>query len=282
VYFAAAHEIPQLLREIGRERERTFREVGEGTGRELDLDVFDRSYLHLFVWSRANRELVGAYRIGRSDDLLREQGLGGLYTSTLFAYKPRLFESMGPALEMGRSFIRPEYQRSYVGLLLLWKGIGQLVQREPRYATLFGPVSISADYRSASQRLLVAFLEQNRYVHEWSRWVRPRCPAGRELHRGLPFGPGRLADLEDVSSFISEIEADQKGVPILLRQYLKLGGRLLGFNVDPDFSNVLDVLIMVDLRRTDEKILARYMGREGASAFLAHHRLPEEIRSSAG
>ena len=271
VYIASAPEIPNLLREIGRQRERTFREVGEGTGREIDLDEFDRSYRHLFVWSRENRELIGAYRIGLTDELLGERGTDGLYTSSLFAYKPQLFSSMGPALEMGRSFIRPEYQKSYAALLLLWKGIGRLVLRHPGHATLFGPVSISADYRSASQRLIVAFLEQNKYAHDWSRWVRPRTPSRPVRSRGFRLSPDQLCDLNDVSSFIAEIEADHKGVPILLRQYLKLGGRLLGFNVDPEFSNVLDVLIMVDLRRTAPAILARYMGREGAARFQARH-----------
>ncbi len=280
VYVAAADEIPQLLREIGREREICFREVGEGTGRDTDLDGFDRTYLHLFAWSRENRELVGAYRLGLTDVLLRDQGRDGLYTSTLFAYKPRLFESMGPAIEMGRSFITSRYQKSYAGLLLLWKGIGQFVMRHPRYATLFGPVSISAEYRSASQRLLVAFLEQNRYAHEWARWVRPRTPTRPDRSGGYRLAPTQLRDLDDVSTFISEIEADHKGVPILLKQYLKLGGRLLGFNVDPAFSNVLDVLIMVDLRRTDRKILARYMGREGAERFQSLCHPPSHSRAS--
>jgi putative hemolysin len=272
VYVAAAAEIPALLREIGRQREISFREVGEGTGREIDLDRFDRSYLHLFAWDRRDRKLIGAYRLGRTDVLLGDRGLEGLYTTTLFAYRPRLFEAMGPGLEMGRSFIRAEYQKSYAALLLLWKGIGRFVVRDPRYATLFGPVSISADYRSASQRLIVSFLEQNKYAHEWSRWVRPRSLTRPGRADGYGLSPSQLRDLDDVSSFISEIEADQKGIPILLKQYLRLGGRLLGFNVDPEFSNVLDVLIMVDLRRTDRKILARTMGRDGMARFLeAHH-----------
>jgi len=281
VYVAAASEIPHMLREIGRQREISFRKVGEGTGRDLDLDVFDRTYRHLFVWSRENRELIGAYRLGLTDKLLTDSGLGGLYTSTLFNFKPRLFESMGPALEMGRSFIRSEYQKSYTSLLLLWKGIGHYVLRDPRYATLFGPVSISADYRSASQRLIVAFLEQNKYAHEWSRWVRPRTPTRPGRATGYGLSPAQLRDLDDVSSFIAEIEADHKGVPILLKQYLRLGGRLLGFNVDPEFSYVLDVLIMVDLRHTDPKILGRYMGRDGAARFFASHQSDTDSRSRA-
>jgi putative hemolysin len=272
VYVADAPQIPELLREIGRLREITFRAVGEGTGRALDIDSFDQRYRHLFIWHRERREVVGAYRVGVSERLLAAEGISGLYTSTLFRFDRRLFDHMGPALELGRSFIRLEYQRSFSGLLLLWKGVGRLVVDQPEHAVLFGPVSISASYRNASQQLIAAFLKQNAYRHAASRWVRSRTPfRGRTthgLHRVVP----ELRDLDEVSAFIADLEVDRKGIPILLRQYLKVGGRLLGFNVDPAFSNVLDVLVMVDLRTTPEKILARYLGIEGAASFLAHHR----------
>ena len=188
-----------------------------------------------------------------------------------FKYQPKLFDAMGPALEMGRSWIRSEHQKSFTGLMLLWKGIGEFDGRHPRYATLFGPVSISADYRSASQRMIVAFLERNRKMSEWSDWVAPTTPLRAPRWPGARRGPSHLNDLEDVSTFISEIESDQKGVPILLKQYLRLDGRLLSYNVDPDFANVLDVLIVVDLRRTSQKALQRYMGRDNLERFRAFH-----------
>jgi putative hemolysin len=271
VFLADATEIPNVLREIGRLRELSFREVGEGTGRELDLDRFDDSYQHLFVWQSARHEIVGAYRIGSCDSILFREGVRGLYSATLFRYSRQLFEAMGPALELGRSFVRSEYQRSLAGLALLWKGLAQFVLRHPRYAILFGPVSISADYHSASQALITSFLKENNYRHPWARWVRPRTPLRGHIPHRIRVAGRELRHLDDVSAFIAEIETDHKGVPILLRQYLKLGGRLLGFNVDPDFSNVLDVLLMVDLRNTEERTLARYMGRSGAEAFLACH-----------
>jgi putative hemolysin len=271
VYVARAHPIPKILREIGRLREVTFREVGEGTGREIDLDAFDAAYWHLFLWNRAGQEVVGAYRLGPTDEIIAASGTGGLYSASLFKYDPRLFEAMGPALEMGRSFIRTEHQKTYTGLMLLWKGIGEFVGRHPRYATLFGPVSISADYRSLSQRLIVAFLERNRKLTGLADWVRPRNPFREARRPGTSLSPAHLGDLEEVSSFISEIEADQKGVPILLKQYLRLDGRLLGYNVDPDFASVLDVLIVVDLRQTAPKALQRYMGRANLERFRAFH-----------
>jgi putative hemolysin len=271
VYVARAGAIPRLLREIGRLRELTFRDVGEGTGREIDLDVYDRAYLHLFIWDRSRHQVVGAYRLGPTDEILAASGVHGLYTASLFKYDPRLFEAMGPALEMGRSWIRTEHQRSYTGLMLLWRGIGEYVARHPRYATLFGPVSISAGYRSFSQRMIVAFLERNRKLTDWADWVRPTTPFRQKRRPGAALGPAHLNDLEEVSTFISEIESDQKGIPILLKQYLRLDGRLLGYNVDPEFANVLDVLIAVDLRRSPQKALQRYMGSANLERFRAFH-----------
>ena len=271
VYVARAGAMPHVLREIGRLREVTFRDVGEGTGREIDLDIFDDTYLHLFIWDRARQQIAGAYRLGPTDEIIATSGVPGLYTASLFNYDPKLFEAMGPALEMGRSWIRTEHQKSYTGLMLLWKGIGAYVGRHPRYATLFGPVSISADYRSLSQRMIVAFLERNRKLTGWAEWVHPTNPFRAKRRPGAPRGPAQLNDVEEVSTFISEIESDQKGVPILLKQYLRLDGRLLGYNVDPAFANVLDVLIAVDLRLSPHKALNRYMGTANLRRFRAFH-----------
>ena len=107
------------------------------------------------MWNHKQGELVGAYRIGRVDDLLGHYGAEGLYTSTLFNFQPQLLERLHNALELGRSFIRPEYQRSYAPLLLLWKGIGHYLVNNPHYRYLFGPVSISNDYTANSRHLMV-------------------------------------------------------------------------------------------------------------------------------
>lgn len=276
VCYARANQIPHLLREIGRLREYTFRGAGEGTGKALDIDAFDEYYLHLFVWNREKQEIMGAYRLGRTDEILPRHGLGGLYTQTLFRYHRELFNLMGPALEMGRSFVRPEYQRSYAGLLLLWRGIGEYVCRHPDCKTLFGPVSISNGYQVISRQLIVAYLRQVEQMHPWSRFVRPRNPFQRAKpglrRRALTYSALEdAADIDGISEVISHIEEDQKGVPILLKNYLKLGACPLGFNVDPDFSDVLDVLVLVDLSKTDPKLLERYMGKDGAAGFLEYH-----------
>ncbi len=271
----AAANIPSILREIGRLREMTFRAVGEGTGKSLDLDAFDQYYRHLFVWNEVTQEVVGAYRLGLTDQILPETGPRGLYTSTLFRYRPGYLRQLGPAIEMGRSFIRPEYQRKYQSLLLLWRGIGEFVARNPQYPMLFGPVSISRDYQTLSRDLMVRFLRS----HNSSRWlgwqVRP-CQPPRHSHApGLnPRWFARtIRSIDDVSALVSEIEHDGKGIPILLRHYLKLNARLVSFNVDPAFSDVLDGLILVDMRRSEPQLLKRFLGADAWKNFADFHEM---------
>jgi putative hemolysin len=272
VWQAEAVQIPYLLLEIGRLREETFRAVGEGTGRPFDLDRFDRHYLHIFLWHRDRREVVGAYRLGRCDRILASHGKSGLYTSTLFKYRSKLFERLGPALELGRSFIRCEYQRSYAPLLLLWKGIGRFVVANPQYRILFGPVSISRDYSDLSRQLIAGSLRHSLQLPQLARMVKPRVPLTiRKVRvKGCRTDLARTfcSNIEEVSALIADIEIDQKGIPVLLRHYLNLGGNLLAFNVDREFSDVLDGLILVDLTKTENRTLERYFGKTGARAFL--------------
>lgn len=259
VYLAPASEMPRLLDEIGRLREITFRAAGEGSGRPRDLDRFDSHYLHLFVWNAARREIAGAYRLAGTD-LAASQGL---YTATLFKFDHRFLHALGPALELGRSFIRQEYQKSYAPLLLLWKAIGKFVAANPRYRRLFGAVSISSQYQSFSREMMISFLEKNASIPSWKHLVTARNappPARTDAF---------CQNIDELSDLVSDIEPNRAGVPVLLRQYLRLGGKLLGLNIDPEFSNALDGLIVVDLTRTERKLLDRYLGREEAQQFLS-------------
>ncbi|MDJ0818536.1 MAG: GNAT family N-acyltransferase [Desulfobacterales bacterium] len=273
VCLADANRIPLTLMEIGRLREITFRQVGEGTGKSIDLDRFDEHCKHLLVWNSARRHIVGAYRLGLTDEIVRKYGKEGLYTYTLFRYQNHLLRQLGPALELSRSFVRQEYQKNFAPLMLLWKGIGEFIAAHPRYKILFGAVSITNDYNSYSRKLMAAFLEANNSLSDMSRMVRARKPYRQKTIRDLDRVNTESwpRDIEELSAWISGIETDGKGVPILIKQYLKLGGKLLSFNIDSSFGNVLDGLIMVDLTRTDPKILKRYMGSEGFAAFIDYH-----------
>jgi putative hemolysin len=273
VYLARANETPRILLELGRLREVTFRRAGEGTGKSRDLDRFDRYYWHVLLWHKSKRELVGAYRAGNTAEILAEHGVGGLYTNTLFRYDARVFEKIGPALELGRSFVRPEYQRQYAPLLLLWKAIARLVAPHAGVPVLFGAVSISNDYSKASREMIYRFFEARMQEDELSGLIEPRRPF---RPAGLRPWDCRamchaLRNIDELSQPITDVEADGKGLPILLRQYAKIGGKLIGFNVDRKFSNVLDGLVVVDLRKTEPALLERYMGREAAMRFRERH-----------
>jgi len=264
VYASPSCRINHALREIGRLREITFRAAGEGTGNALDLDRFDGHYDHLFVWHEKRREIVGAYRVGRTRHITNHHGLDGLYTRTLFRYDHRLLQAMGPALELGRSFVRPEYQRGFAPLMLLWRGIGAYIARHPECVNLFGPVSITNAYASCSRNLMAQYLMHHEFDPALSHLVRPRNPLRMDRAHALRERKAAWIpeSLEDLDIVLGETEPILKQVPVLLRQYLKLGGTLLGLNVDPDFENALDGLIRVDLRKTPMAMLARYFDEQ--------------------
>ena len=275
VYAARASEMPHLLDELGRLREITFRDAGEGTGGSADIDHFDDYYWHLLLWNKENQELAGAYRAGNTDEIIRTHGIKGLYTQTLFRYDERLFLKLGSALELGRSFVRQEYQRQFAPLLFLWKGIARFVANHPETPVLFGAVSISNEYSRLSREMIVRYFEQRDDGHDFADLIHPRTPFRAPILRRWDCGAicSALRDLDELAEPISDVEEDGKGLPILIRQYAKVGGKLIAFNLDRKFSDVVDGLVVVDLRQTNPGVLERYMGKDGVSAFRRFHHL---------
>ena len=190
VVSASAAQIPNSLHEIGRLREITFRKTSEGTGKPIDIDHFDEYYQHVMLWHREGQEIIGAYRLGLSDTILKERGLRGLYTSTLFEYRDELFRKVHSSLELGRSFVVPEHQKTYQPLMLLWSGIGRFVIKHPQYRYLFGAVSINSGYLGISRKLIVEFLKRRPYPLRSGK-VRPgeESPS-RRIHRQKEHGAG--------------------------------------------------------------------------------------------
>jgi len=278
VYLVGPERIPNTLREIGRLREVCFRMEGEGSGKACDLDEFDRHYEHMFLWDHQKHCIAGAYRIGKTDIILPKYGKKGLYTSTLFKFSDEFLEALTPGCEAGRSFVSPEYQKDSHSLLLLWRGLAAIVTRDPRHHLLFGPVSISNTYSKASKTLIARYLRegQDEDLLKLATRVRPRRPF---RHKRRIFGlegeeVSHLLDgVEDVSILVSEIEADRKGIPVLLRHYLtRMHSMLLSFNVDREFCNCLDGLLITDMAKTEARFLAKLMSKEGmikVAAFMA-------------
>lgn len=270
VAYARGAECPALLQEIGRLRQVAFRAVGEGTAEPRDLDRFDQWYDHLFVWNGQTRELIGAYRLGRLDALPAGEAP---YTATLFKYDDALRARLAGAIELGRSFVRPEYQRSPAGLIMLWKGIAQYLIDNPRYRFLLGPVSMSADFSPTSQQLMVRYMETHAGAGPWQGLVEPRTPFDPEgARRRLWRRYGRwCADVAELSRWVGHIEPGGEALPVLIKSYLGLGGRMLAFNVDADFGDCVDALVLVDLTETPRATLDQFMGAEPAARFLAYH-----------
>ena len=274
VYVAKAETQPAILREIGRLRECAFREVGEGTGKALDLDIFDSEYDQLIL-HKAGHGIIGGYRLGRTDHLRRVFGKNGLYTQTLFHYSQGFHELMPKGLELGRAFICKEFQRSFLPLQLLWKGIGAYILQQQEYRFLFGSVSISNNYHPLSKQLIISYLKEYCFDHDFASCIKakhPFVPGKQYLSFQALMGNEKIhSDIEVINSMIMEIEPDGKGIPILIRQYMKLGGKFCGFGIDPAFNDAVDCLVMIDLLKADDSMLERYIGEDGLNVFRNFH-----------
>lgn len=275
IFISAAEHMGPILQQIGIMRERNFRVVGEGTGKSIDLDEFDQDYMHLFIWDTDEKVIAGAYRLGLVDQILAKKGIKGLYSRTLFDFDDNFLNLQGKSIEMGRSVIDAPYQRSLSALLLLWKGIGTFVARNPSYQTLFGPVSISGEYQTLTHQLIVQCLTAHYYDSESANLVKATNPL---LPSKKPFWSlsllSGLGDLQLLSNLVSRLEKG-KGLPVLIRQYLALKGRFVSFNVDPDFNQTVDGLILVNLPDVPERMLGKYMGSEQAKSYLCHYEKSE-------
>lgn len=271
VYYFRGSQQPLLLAELGRLRETTFQAVGEGTGKSRDNDPYDQWYDHLVLYHTTDQTIAGAYRIGRCDEILRTLGLRGLYTYSLFHMKRRLFHEIHPALELGRAFIQEKYQRSYAPLYLLWRGIGQYLLQYPHYRFLIGSVSISAQFPDLSKALLLAFLEDKHKKADLIAEIRGRTPYEIPRKYRDYYYTISVQSLQDVQDLIEELEGSHIKIPILIKHYLRMGARILAFNIDRSFSDALDILMVTDLLKADPDQMRKYMGEDGYARYLAYH-----------
>jgi putative hemolysin len=284
VFCAPSVEIPNILIEIGRLREITFRKIGEGTNRSSDIDEFDLYYHQLVIWDEEASKIVGAYRVGKGKDIFASYGIRGFYIQSLFRISKPLFPIINESIELGRSFIVEEYQRKPLSLFLLWKGILYFLLKHPEYRYLIGPVSISNEFSKFSKSLLVEFVKKNFYNNEFARYIRPRKEFVVEEDTNLDteiFLENTNDDLNRLDKVIQDIEP-KYSMPVLLKKYIKLNAKIIGFNIDPKFNNALDGLLILDLydvpisiieslskEINDDSILERFILQEkdGASGF---------------
>jgi len=247
VFFASAKDIPNLIHEIGRLREITFRAIGEGTNKEVDLDKFDNYYHHLLLWDAVAEKLVGAYRMGLGKEIYKKYGIKGFYVQSLFRIEPELHQMMDNTIEMGRAFIIDEYQQKPMPLFLLWKGIVHVTLRYPQYKYLMGGVSISNQFSDFSKSLMIEFMKSHYYDPYIAQYIRPKKEYKVKLKDGdkdFVFDASK-ADMQKFDKIIDEIEPGILRIPVLIKKYVKQNARLVAFNVDPKFNNAIDGLMYI-------------------------------------
>lgn len=249
VFCAPSYCLPSIMNELGRLREITFRSVGEGTNRSMDIDEFDLYYHQLFIWDKKEKVIVGAYRVGKGMDIMLEYGIKGFYIQSLFKINHRFYPVLRESLELGRSFILNEYQRKPLPLFLLWKGILYFLIKNPEYRYLIGPVSISNRFSEFSKGMIIRFIMQNYYNYEFAKYIRPRkkfhVPGHEDFDTDIIIESS--TDLNKFDRFIKDVEISGYNMPVLLKKYLKQNGKIIGFNIDPLFNNALDGLLILDL-----------------------------------
>ncbi len=261
VFLAPAENIPNILREIGRLREITFREVGEGTNEAIDLDTFDTYYHHMFLWDNESKLIAGAYRMGLGSKIFERYGIDGFYLQDLFRFEPELHKMMSQSIEMGRAFIIKEYQQKPMPLFLLWKGIVHTTLRFPEHNYLIGGVSISNQFSNFSKSLMIEFMKSHYYDPYIAQYVHPKKEFKvklKDADKDFVFDETE-ADLNKFDKFIDEIEPGALRLPVLLKKYIKQNARLVAFNVDPLFNNAVDGLMYIKIADLPESTVRPVM-----------------------
>ena len=256
VFCTPPEAIPNLMHEIGRLREMTFREVGEGTMKALDTDRYDAYYHQFFIWDNTERSVVGAYRLGMGDQIIPRYGVKGFYTDSLFRMGPEMAPILEKTIELGRSFVVREYQRKPVSLMLLWKGILYVLLKHEQYRNLLGPVTISGEFDKNAKTLIVGYLQQHHFNPKLARHIHPVTGLqGIDAPLDLSLIAG-IHSIDLINKIVRDIERDEMSIPILIKKYLQLNSHVLAFNVDHDFCDSLDALMLLDLKKVPEKTIA--------------------------
>ncbi len=264
VFFTQTKDIPNILHEIGRLREITFRKIGEGTNKSIDIDAFDNFYHHLFLWDKEQNKLAGAYRMGLGHKIYPKFGTDGFYITTLFEFDPELNKMLSESIEMGRAFIIEEYQQRPMPLFLLWKGIIHVTLRFPQNKYLIGGVSISNQFSNFSKSLMIEFMKSNYYDPFVAQYIHPKKEYKiklKDADKDFVFDHMQ-ADLQKFDKFINEIEPEGLRIPVLIKKYVKQNAKLVAFNVDPKFNDAIDGLMYIRIadipKKTVKPVLEEY------------------------
>ena len=246
VYFTKFDEIPAMMREIGRQRELTFRAVGEGTNLPFDLDEYDKHYHHLILWDNVAQKIAGAYRMALGSEVMKNYGIKGFYTNSLFDFDQELQPFFKKVIEMGRAYISIEYQQKPLPLFLLWRGIVHVCLRNPEHKFLMGGVSISNRFSDFSKSLMIEFMRSHYFDPVVAQYVHPKNDYKvylSERDKSL-FFEGLDDDLNKFDKLIDDFEPEMR-LPVLIKKYIKQNAKVVAFNVDPNFNDAIDGLMYI-------------------------------------
>ncbi len=277
VYCAPTKKIPNIFNELGRLRELTFRKVGEGTGNSSDFDEYDLYYHQMFIWDENAKKIVGAYRVGKGNEIIEEYGINGFYLQSLFKIHKDFTPILNQSLELGRSFIVEEYQRKPLPLFLLWKGILYFLLKNPDSRYLIGPVSISNKYSDLSKELIIRFVMDNHFNYDMAQYIKSRKQfklKGKGVDTEILL-ENTKDDINKLDKLIGDFEITNDKLPVLLKKYISLNAKIIGFNVDPNFNDCLDGLIVLDLFDVPIKVIES-LSKEIEDDTILERFTPEE------
>lgn len=260
IFFTHASKIPNILIEIGRLREISFREVGQGTNKSLDIDKYDKYYYHLFLFHKIKKQIIGAYRMGFGKEIFNKYGVKGFYLNKFFFFKKEMYKFFINAIEMGRAFIIKDYQQKTLPLFLLWKGIIHLIKRYPTYKYLIGCVGISSQFSDFSISVMLEFMKLHYYDPFIAQYVFSRNAYKIKLNYSdkiFIFNESKN-NLDKFEKLIDDIEYGNLKLPILIKKYIKQNARFISFNIDTNFNNSTDILMYIKISDIYKNNLKKY------------------------
>ena len=247
-YLADYEDIPNLMREIARLREETFRAIGEGTGKSLDQDEFDKHFKQMVLWDKVKQKIAGCYRLGIGSEIIPKFGIKGFYVSTLVNIDDSFSDKLSHTIELGRSFVSLEYQKEVLPLMLLLRGLSDVVVRYPEINHFIGPVSISSWYPKFYLSLIARFVSEKHAVEdELKDKVTPKTPFTPDFLKvdADVLLQNNMNGVDKFDKFLFRLSNGLYRLPTLFKKYLKLNAKFLCFNVDPDFNDTLDALLFL-------------------------------------
>ena len=267
IYDITAHECPNVMREIGRLREISYRAGGGGTGKELDIDdqdIMPRPYHQLIVWDPDNNQIIGGYRYLFGHEAEIRNGQPFITSAHLFHYSERFIRDYLPnTIEFGRAFVQPMYQKREMGVKALfaldniWDGIGAVLFNHPEIRYMIGKVTIYPEYNEQARELIYAYLD--RYHKGEQGLIEPYHPL---LSQPLTHSPFEGEDKQENYHILQHAVREQGTViPPIFTAYLNLTNDLQFFGnaINDEFSDVLESGIMVDLETVYPEKKERYI-----------------------